>query len=214
MTAISQGQIERALKPYRVASSSQLAKRIRIYIELLLRWNRSISLTTVTDIDEILRFHFGESLFALPMIPVQKSRLADVGSGAGFPGLPLAIASQELQVTLIESDARKFAFLNEVIRSLGLLNAIALRNRMEDIKKIETGLDVVTSRALGQFDSLLRWSRVHLRSNGRIVFWIGEHDAQRISSDGGFIWRPPIAIPDSMHRVILIGSPIDQSPTG
>ena len=90
MTYISDGQIEAALRPYGIAASSELASMIPTYISLLLKWNRTISLTTVTDVDEILRFHFGESLFALTQLSIENGRLADVGSGAGFPGIPLA----------------------------------------------------------------------------------------------------------------------------
>ena len=99
--------------------ASELCERIRTYISLLLRWNQSISLTTVTNSDEILRFHFGESLFAASAFSLENGRLADVGSGAGFPGLPLAMLLPDLNVTLIESNAKKFTFLSEVVRELG-----------------------------------------------------------------------------------------------
>ena len=92
-------QISDILRPYGVRTATDLTARIKAYIELLLKWNKSVSLTTVTKGDEILRFHFGESLLALPMLPVEKSRLADVGTGAGFPGLPLAMAKPALEVT-------------------------------------------------------------------------------------------------------------------
>jgi len=122
MISLTSAQITDALKPYGIATSIDLIKGVRTYTELLLKWNRSISLTSVTDVEQILRFHFGESLFALSMLPVEKSRLADVGSGAGFPGIPLAMVSPNLTVTLIESNAKKYAFLNEVIRELKLRN--------------------------------------------------------------------------------------------
>jgi 16S rRNA (guanine527-N7)-methyltransferase len=207
MSSISQAQIEDAFRPYGIAYSQQLVESIRIYVELLLKWNRTVSLTTVTDLDAILRFHFGESLFALRMLPVEKGRLADVGTGAGFPGLPLAIASPNLQVTLIESNAKKSAFLNEVVRALALQNATVVRSRMEEFRETEECLDIVTSRALGQFTGFLRWSRRSLRSNGRVLLWVGERDAAVISSDKDFTWEAPISIPGSTRRVILIGCP-------
>jgi len=131
MISLTSAQITDALKPYGIAPSIDLIKGVRTYSELLLKWNRIISLTSVTDVEQILRFHFGESLFALSMLPVEKSRLADVGSGAGFPGIPLAMASPSLTVTLIESNAKKYAFLNEVIRELKLRNVTALHSLME-----------------------------------------------------------------------------------
>jgi len=200
-------QISRALEPYGVAPSTDLVKGIQTYIKLLLKWNRSISLTTVTNVEEILRFHFGESLFALPMLPVEKSRLADVGSGAGFPGIPLAMASPSLKVTLIESNSKKYVFLNEVIRELRLQNATAARSRMGDVK-VSHVFDIVTARAVGNFDELLVWTRDALDQDGRIVLWLGEDDVTKISSDETWRWNNPKAIPGSQRRYILVGSPI------
>jgi 16S rRNA (guanine527-N7)-methyltransferase len=208
MISLTSAQISDALKPYGIAPSVDLIKGIRTYIELLLKWNRSISLTSVTDVEQILQFHFGESLFALSMLPVEKSRLADVGSGAGFPGIPLAMASPRLTVTLIESNAKKYAFLNEVIRELKLPNVTALHSRMEEIKAPGQDLDIVTVRALGKFEDLLRWTQKELAPDGRIVLWLGNEDAADVSGYSRWRWSPPVPIPGSQRRCILIGSPI------
>jgi 16S rRNA (guanine527-N7)-methyltransferase len=206
MSSLSRAQIETALEPYCIVPSVELLERIRAYIPLLLKWNQSVSLTAITDIDQILRFHFGESLFALSMLPVEKSRLADVGSGAGFPGIPLAMASPSSNVTLIESNAKKFAFLSQVIRELRLKNAFALRCRMEDVKGPDRLFDLITARALGQFKPLLRWSRERLTPSGRIALWLGEDDVSEVSSEPGWEWRTATAIPGSERRFILSGS--------
>jgi len=206
--SLTSAQISNALKPYGVTPSVDLIRGIRTYIELLLKWNRSISLTTVTDIEQILRFHFGESLFALSMLPVEKSRLADVGAGAGFPGIPLAMASPNLTVTLIESNAKKYAFLNEVIRELRLRNVTALHSRMEEVKAPGQDFDIVTARALGKFENLLRWAQEGLARDGRIALWLGSEDATGISADSRWKWNPPEPIPRSQRRCILIGSPV------
>lgn len=208
MMSLTSAQISNALKPYGVTPSVDLIRGIRTYIELLLKWNRSISLTTVTDIEQILRFHFGESLFALSMLPVGKSRLADVGAGAGFPGIPLAMASPNLTVTLIESNAKKYAFLNEVIRELRLRNVTALHSRMEEVKAPGQDFDIVTARALGKFENLLRWAQEGLARDGRIALWLGSEDATGISADSRWKWNPPEPIPRSQRRCILIGSPV------
>src|SRR5215467_11315416 len=99
---ISERQISEILTTYGVAVNSQLCTQVREYVALLLAWNRQISLTAIRNAGEIVRFHFGESLFALKAVPVENGRLADVGSGAGFPGLPLAMACSSLDLTLIE----------------------------------------------------------------------------------------------------------------
>ena len=144
-----------------------LVAGIQSYIGLLLQWNRSISLTTVTDPEDVVRFHFGESLFAASCVPITDGRLADVGSGAGFPGLPLKMLIPSLDLTLIESNAKKAAFLAEAVRRLGLDGVHIFRGRMEEFQDgldliSSTSFDVITARAFGQFDSLLAWSRIHL----------------------------------------------------
>jgi 16S rRNA (guanine527-N7)-methyltransferase len=208
MISLTSAQISNALKPYGVAPSINLIKDVRTYTELLLKWNRIISLTSVTDVEQILRFHFGESLFALSMLPVEKSRLADVGSGAGFPGIPLAMASPTLTVTLIEPNAKKYAFLNEAIRELRLRNVTALHSRMEERNAPSPEFEVVTARALGKFEDLLRWAQKELAPGGRIALWLGSEDATDISADSQWKWNAPARIPGSQRRYILIGSPI------
>ena len=195
------------LQGYGVAPIPGLASRIRVFVDLLLKWNRTISLTTITDPANIVEFHFGESLFVLSQLQIEKSRLADVGTGAGFPGLPLAMALPALEVTLIESNVKKCAFLAEVIRQLQLSNAAVYQGRMESVPLDCAPFDFVTARALGQFDDLLAWSRVHLTAGGKVLLWLGESDAVEISGYSGWDWTLPRLIPGSDRRVILSGSP-------
>jgi 16S rRNA (guanine527-N7)-methyltransferase len=207
MTSLTNARISKALEPYGIVPPIRVVEQIKAYIELLLKWNRSVSLTTITDVDEILRFHFGESLFALSMLPVEKSRLADVGSGAGFPGIPLAMSRSSLEVTLIEPNTKKFAFLNEVIRSLEIHNVEAFRGRMADFQHPVGRLDVVTARALGQFDDLLGWARTQLTPLGTLILWVGDEDARKLAADLRFKWGMPRRIPGAERRSILLGSP-------
>ena len=113
IAAISNSFIGDTLRPYGLALEPGIADKIRAYISLLLKWNKKLSLTTVENPEEILKFHFGESIFAASIANFEKSRLADVGSGAGFPGLPLAIIVPSLNVTLIESNGKKCAVPDE-----------------------------------------------------------------------------------------------------
>ena len=199
-------QIESTLRAYGFSASADFVAGVQDYIGLLLRWNRTVSLTTVTEFDQILRFHFGESLFALSAVPIENGRLADVGSGAGFPGLALAMARPSLDVTLVESNSKKFAFLNEVIRELGLPNARSVRCRMGDVANREL-FDFTTARALGQFDLFLRWSGDHLASAGKVVLWLGGEDVEAVGSKDGWNWDPHVSIPGSKQRFLLSGSP-------
>lgn len=203
MKNLSDSEISSAIEPYGVLCTEQLCDRIRSYISLLLKWNRAISLTAVTDIGEILRFHIGESLFALSQLPVENCRLADVGSGAGLPGIPLAMARPDLNVSLIESNGKKFAFLSEVIRDLDLKNARALHARMEVLESDR--FEVVTARAVGHSQDILKWSSRNLAEEGRIILWLGEREASRLSGTPGWDWTIK-EIPASQRRVLLIGS--------
>jgi 16S rRNA (guanine527-N7)-methyltransferase len=204
---LSDTEISDSLALYGAATNAVLCERIRAYVSLLLRWNERISLTTVTDPQEILKFHFGESVFAVPSVPINFGRLADVGSGAGFPGIPLAMLVPELQVTLIESNLKKSAFLSEVIRTLDLPHVSVLRSRMEDLQSNLPPFDFITARAVGAFDDLLAWSASTLTASGKLILWISGQDAAEIARTPGWSWREPIRIPGSRARFLLIGSP-------
>jgi 16S rRNA (guanine527-N7)-methyltransferase len=206
MKTLSASEISNALEPYGATIGPATADKIRAYMALLLTWNRSISLTTVTDPAEIIKFHFGESVFAASALKFAESRLADVGSGAGFPGLPLSLAVPSLYVTLIESNTKKCAFLSEVIRALSLPNATVFRGRMEELPPRSANFDFITARALGQFDDLLKWSLTQLAPGGKIVLWLGDDDARKLSRAPGWTWDRPILIPGSKRRYLLIGS--------
>ena len=207
MTELSSAQIESAIRPYHVPIGPGMADKIRAYVSLLLKWNRTISLTTVTDPTEILKFHFGESLFSISELKFGGSRLADVGSGAGFPGFPLAMAVPALDVVLIESNARKCAFLSEVKRDLQLSNVTVFRGRMEDFPAAPPKFDFITARAIGHHDELLAWARKHLSADGKIVLWIGDEDVREISLVPHWNWEKSILIPGSERRYLLAGSP-------
>jgi len=205
--SISNLEISSALVRYGVSADEQLCDRIRSYIALLLRWNERISLTTVTHPGEILKFHFGESFFAISAVPIQFGRLADVGSGAGFPGIPLAMLSPELQVMLIESNLKKSAFLSEVVRSLELPSVNVIRSRIEDVQTGPDKFDFVTARAVGSFEDLLTWSVRSLAESGKLVLWVGGEDGAGISRISQWSWRKPIQIPSSENRFLLVGVP-------
>lgn len=204
---LSNSRIEEALQVYGCGPIPGLPDRIRTYIDLLLKWNRKISLTTVTDPAEIINFHFGESLFALSQLKFDKSRLADVGTGAGFPGLPLAMAIPALEVTLIESNIKKCAFLAEVIRQLRLSNATIFQGRMQSLPPSGLPFNYVCARALGQFEELLGWAGAHLDHGGQLVLWLGESDSKALVGRSDWRWSTPQLIPGSARRHLLIGSP-------
>ncbi len=204
-STLSDVAIQSALEPYGVATSPELARLVREYAKLLLRWNWRIHLTSLEDTEEILKFHFGESLFALNVASIEHGRLADVGTGAGFPGLALKLARPGVDVSLLESNTKKCVFVEEVIRSLELPGVKVVRGRFEALESDRPYLDFVTSRALGQFKGLLAWADKVLLKAGQVILWLGKDDAEEVSKAPGFEWQVPIKIPQSKRRFILVG---------
>jgi 16S rRNA (guanine527-N7)-methyltransferase len=204
---LTEEQISNVLSPFLIHVSSEQSSKIREYVKLLLKWNSSLSLTSIVDPIEIITRHFGESMYASTLMPVENGRLADVGTGAGFPGLAIKIISPQLRLSLIESNKKKCAFLSEVVRTLGLGDVEILPIRFEEIRSDEPIYNYVTARALGGFPGLLRWAKKSLLPRGHVILWMGGEDATQVSTNPDWIWQPAAKIPGSQRRFILIGRP-------
>ena len=204
---LSTGEVAAALLHYGVALSDQQLSAIATYVHLLITWNESVNLTAIEDPAEIVAKHFGESIFAASSVEFTSGRLADAGTGAGFPGLALKIAFPDLNVLLIEPNNKKCAFLTEVKRSLGLTGVDIFRGRYQEIEKSIHGFDYVCSRALGNYRDLLRWARTSLNPGGRVVLWLGTDDSVAIAKTAGWSWSVPTPMPNSQRRVIQVGTP-------
>jgi 16S rRNA (guanine527-N7)-methyltransferase len=191
--------------PFGVPLTPALAASLRHYLALLLRWNQKINLTASSDVNEILSRHIGESLFGARLLPEAAGTLYDVGAGAGFPGLPLKLARPDWELVLVESDHRKAAFLSEAIRVLNLDRARVLAERFDRLPTTPPLADVITARALGQYQALLDWSRRALRPSGKVLLWLGSRDAATLSQVPGWLWDPPVPLPNSEERVVLAG---------
>jgi 16S rRNA (guanine527-N7)-methyltransferase len=207
-TSLNASIVERALGEYGIRSTTTQTEQILSYLKLLSRWNEKVNLTAIRDPLEILHRHFCECMFAGVSVPIEKGRLADVGSGAGFPGLPLKILRPELQVLLIESNMKKAAFMAEVIRELGMGGARIIVGRYEDLGEEVAPLDFVCSRALGEFEGLLRWAASDSVAAGQVILWAGGRDLDQIRSNTAWTWRIPIQIPHSLRRFLVVGDRI------
>ena len=192
------------LKPEQL-SADQL-QAVGIYFDLLLKWNSRINLTAIRDPEEVINRHFGESLFAARHLlsPGQKiPSVIDIGSGAGFPGMPLKIWNEAISLTLIESNQKKATFLREVARALDLKDAKILPQRAETVSG---PADLVTLRAVERFEHILPVARGLLRPAGRVALLIGRPQvevARSLLPD--LDWQTEIAIPSSQSRVLLVG---------
>jgi 16S rRNA (guanine527-N7)-methyltransferase len=197
--------IAATLAPFRVPLAQEQLRHFQEYLALLLQWNKSINLTALEDPVEILSRHFGESIFAASFLKLGESRLADVGTGAGFPGLPLKIASPGLQLVLFESNSKKRAFLTAAVQRLELADVRIVRGRYEEFDAASDRFDFVCARALGDYPIFLPWSARSLKPGGQVVLWLGTEDSIRISRRKEFFWDVPIPIPESRRRVIMVG---------
>ena len=203
---LSEEIIRRALRDFQITLSDVQVAYIQQYTKTLQRWNEKLNLTAIKDPLEILHRHFCESMYAAVAVPINSGRLADIGSGPGFPGLPLKILRPELQLVLVESNIKKGTFLAEVIRELGLLNARVLISRYEELGEELAPLDFVCSRAVGEFGPFLDWAASDRVSAGRVILWIGGRDLDEARKSVQWDWQEPIAVPQSLRRYLLVGS--------
>ena len=203
---LSAETIRRALGEFQLAVNDQQVLQIQQYIKILLQWNEKINLTAIRDPLEILNRHFCESMYAAVAVPVENGRLADVGSGAGFPGIPLKIIRPDLQVFLIESNIKKATFLAEVIRELGLTDTRVMVSRYEELGEEVAPLDFACSRALGEFSAFLEWARSDQIAAKQVILWIGARDLAEIQKVRTWEWREPIPVPNSLRRLLLAGT--------
>ena len=212
-------------------AKSQL-QDISMYIDMLLRWNARMNLTAVRQPEEIVTRHFGESLFAArhlfpqaehPNAPAGQSiprppqpsaafepsgeenstRLVDIGSGAGFPGLPIKIWSPHTHVTLIESNRKKATFLREVSRALTLTDVDVFSGRAEDF---QASGDLVTLRAVERFEHVLPIAANLVAAHGRLAILVVRRQMESLAKlVPTFQWSEPVPIPLSEERILLVG---------
>jgi len=157
--------------------------KLQAYLALLDKWNRVYNLTAVRDAERMVSHHLLDSLAAVPFFQggcPDLIRVLDVGSGGGLPGIPLAIARPELQVTLIDSIAKKTAFLLQAKAELGLANLQVVTGRVEDFRP-ETGFDVITSRAFSDLREFVTLTRHLLRPGGRWLAMKGLYPNEEIA---------------------------------
>jgi len=194
---ISREEWKLLLAPYAAEPADELLSKLEKYLELLLRWNARMNLTAVREPREIIRRHFGESLFLAAHVPRGTLTALDHGSGAGFPGIPLALAHPELKVTLSESQAKKQAFLGEVVRALDLANCAVHRGRTEEMRK-EDRFDLVVMRAVDNAAAAYPSVLARVRSGGWLLVLDGQHapvieaepvSAVKIPASLGFLRR-------------------------
>jgi 16S rRNA (guanine527-N7)-methyltransferase len=198
-------EIAALLDPFTGELPPEQLEQISKYIDILLKWNEKTNLTAVRDAREIVVRHFGESLFAARALlqPESAPDVIDVGSGAGFPGMPLKLFAPRIRLTLVEAQAKKATFLKEVVRALafGSVNVVAAR-----AETLTDKADLVTLRAVEKFDEVLPIAGHLVKPGGRLALLIGTGQIGAAHQLPEFAWQEPLKVPQSRTRVLLTGN--------
>lgn len=215
--------LKEQLKEIDISISDEKTEKLCIFMNLLLEWNEKINLTAITNESEIITKHFVDSLTINKYIK-ENAKLIDIGTGAGFPGIPLAIMRKDLDIVLVDSLNKRVQFLNEVINKLKLQNVIAIHARAEDLgsqKEYREKFDIATSRAVANMSTLSEYLLPLVKINSKAIFMKGseieeefEKSKSAIKILGGKLEeREGFLLPNSdMKRNIIIVKKTSQTP--
>lgn len=158
------------------------------YYEMLIKWNEVMNLTAITDFDEVIVKHFVDSISLVKAIDISKQiEIIDIGTGAGFPGIPLKIAYPNLKITLLDSLNKRVGFLNEVISELGLNDIEALHGRAEDYAKagqLREKFDLCVSRAVANLATLSEYCLPYVKVGGKFISYKSEKLTEELANAG------------------------------
>ena len=177
--------------------------RFERYLSLIQHWNGKTNLTSIRDQGGILSRHFVECIAFARLLPPAIQSLLDFGSGAGFPGIPIAICHEDIAVTLAESQGKKAAFLNEAVRALEL-NAKVHSARAEEQEQV---YDAVVLRAVDKMGEAVHSASQLVKAGGWLGLMTSEADRERLieAAGEGFDWSNPSPLPGSESRQVVFG---------
>jgi 16S rRNA (guanine527-N7)-methyltransferase len=174
-------------KDFGLALSPEQLEKLSTYAKLLVEWNEKINLTAITDEEGIAIKHFLDSFSLYPLIPKNVISVIDVGTGAGFPGIPLKIAGEKLKVTLLDSLEKRVKFLNEVCTQLGLKDIHPVHGRAEDFgvdKKHREQYDLAVARAVASLPVLLEYCLPFVKVGGYFMAMKGPDAKEELIQSG------------------------------
>ena len=205
---LTQAQINEALTSCGLESDSALMGRVETYLRFLAKWNARMNLTAIQAPLDVLKILLAESFFAAVLVEEPKGPILDIGSGAGFPGLAMALYRPELKLILLEARKKRAAFLAALRRELGLVGVEVRNCRLEecvmaDFSDLPT---LLTMRAVGGIGAVVEYGSRLLRGDRRILLFSSVQAAKStMENTEGVCWQPQVPIPWDPAHVILLG---------
>ena len=183
-------QLKKDLNEFGIELTAEMEEQFLLYYNMLIEWNSFMNLTAITDFDEVLKKHFIDSVSlirAIPDLGEKKYRMIDIGTGAGFPGIPLKIVFPNISVVLLDSLNKRVNFLKEVISKLQLTDITAVHGRAEDFaqnKEYRESFDLCVSRAVANLATLSEYCLPFVKKNGRFISYKSEKVLEEFEISG------------------------------
>ncbi|MBW1839568.1 MAG: 16S rRNA (guanine(527)-N(7))-methyltransferase RsmG [Deltaproteobacteria bacterium] len=188
--------LKEGAKEVGVSLNQQMIQMFLVYLKELKEWNQKVNLTSLKEDETIIVRHFIDSLSLVPYLP-KKGSLLDLGSGAGFPGIPVKIVRPSLKVTLLEATRKKVSFQRHLIRALGLSQIHVIQGRAERLKTssaLTPSFDIVTSRALSKLEKFLVLGEPFVKKGGYLVAMKGRQAEEELKASREVIKALSLAI--------------------
>lgn len=171
-------KLKEAFDEFNLKTGDEIISRFAVFYRMMIEWNGKMNLTAITEEDEFIKKHILDSLAVVKFVEklnLSSGKVLDLGTGAGFPGIPLKIYFDNLNITLMDALQKRINFLNEVIKELALSNIATVHLRAEEISKtnLRETFDMVTSRAVAALPTLLEYAMPFVKAGGYFIAWKG-----------------------------------------